>query len=122
MAEISPFLSSPQKLIEELAQLRAERQKIEEAEDRRRKKLVEYLKENKLESLEADQFVAVLQKREASDFSQKALEAEFGALWLAAARERLPIKMSESLVVRAKKEKPDVADELQDYFSKGGAK
>jgi len=122
MADMSPFLSTPAQWVEKLAQLRAERQKIEEAEDRLRKKLLEYLKANNLESLEADQFVAVLQKREASDFTQKALEAEFGALWLAAAKERLPIKLSESLVVKAKKEKEDVGDALQTFFSKDGGK
>ena len=53
---------------------------------------------------------------------QKSLEAEFGALWIAAARERLPVKASESLVVRAKKEKEDIGDQLQGFFGKEGAK
>lgn len=100
MADLSPFLSNPQKWIEELAKLRSERQKIEEREDRLKTKLRSHFDQANLTELAADSFLARIEKRESTDFSQKALTEYMGKKKFAALKESLPVKVSESLVIR----------------------
>lgn len=124
MADINPFLGSPQQWVEQLAQLRAQRQVIEGKEDRLKTKLRAYLDEKKIDELAADKFVARIERRESTDFSQKALTEHLGEKKFSALKAALPVKVSESLTIRELKKEVEEDAELGNKFVKhfGGAK
>lgn len=97
MADISPFLSTPQTMIVKLAALRDERKKLEAREEKLRAKIEEHLRAKNLDRLAADGHEVRLEKRESVDFSQKALSALYGDDWLLDAKKRLPTREITSL-------------------------
>ena len=97
MADISPFLSTPQTMIVKLAALRDERKKLEAREEKLRAKIEEHLRAKGVDRLAADGHEVRLEKRESVDFSQKALSALYGSDWLDDAKKRLPTREVTSL-------------------------
>lgn len=112
MADISPFISTPGQWIEELAQIRAQRNKLEDRENHIKTKLREHLDREKLTELSGETHYARIEVRESTDFSQKTLAEVFGPKWLASTKKKLPTKTTEALVIR-EIPKADVPEKLQ---------
>lgn len=124
MAKLSPFVSTPAQWVEKLAQLRAERQKIETEEHRLKTKVRAYMEEKKLDAFQAESFIAKIERRETPDFSKDTLIEVFGDRWYVDIKSKLPVKASEALVIRALKEKEegsdsDLGDKLVKHFGGG---
>lgn len=128
MADLTPFVTPAEKLVEEIGALREEQKRIEESMDRRKAKLREIMVEKKVSVVTGPTWEAKIEVRKGGvDFSQKAFAASFGEEALADLEKTLPKRAdTEALVIRAtKKGVEDVPasgrkkiDEINSFFSK----
>jgi hypothetical protein len=121
MADISPFLSTPQQWIEELVRLKVDRAKIESREEHLRDKLRAHFEASGINRLSASDHEARLEARHATDMTQASLEKAMGQKRWLTLKAKLPVKTSEVLVVRkikAEEANPDMP-EIKRFFGGG---
>ena len=118
MAKLNPFLSKPAEWVESLAQLQAERKKLEDREESLKSKLKLHMKEKELETVAGDKHEFRRVTGERTDFSQKALSETFGEKWLSDAITKLPKSKTESFRLVERKPVDPMVKEIVDHFTK----
>jgi seryl-tRNA synthetase len=116
MGNISPFLSKPSEWVEQLAEIQAERKKLEDREDNLKSKLKLHMQEQGVETVTGEKHEFKRSTSERTDLSQKAIAATFGEKFLDELIVKLPKAKSETYRLVERKDDPKVK-EIVDHFS-----
>lgn len=131
MANLTPFVSPAEQLVEEIGQLNIEIEKLESAKERRKDKLKEIMAEKGVDTIKATNYEAKFEVRKGGpDFSKKAILEAFGDTVAADLEKTLPKRAdTKALVIRAvKKDDPEMPvppqsskqklEDIHKFFSK----
>jgi hypothetical protein len=116
MGNISPFLSKPSEWVEQLAEIQAERKKLEDREDNLKSKLKLHMQEQGVETVTGEKHEFKRSTSERTDLSQKAIAATFGEKFLDELIVKLPKAKSETYRLVERKDDPKVK-EIVDHFA-----